>query len=75
MEAAALILIASSVAYGTAHLVAYLLGVFLFEFDTFTLSLTPLVVVAGVLVVVGVFVATISESITRESLKKLLAEK
>ena len=75
VEAAALILIASSVAYGTAHLVAYILGVFLFEFDTFTLSLTPLVVVAGVLVVVGVFVATISESITRESLKKLLAEK
>jgi putative ABC transport system permease protein len=75
VEAATLILVASIVAYAAAHLVAYLLNVFLFDFEDFSLSLTPIAVVVGVLIVVGVFVVAITESITRESLKKLLSEK
>lgn len=75
VEAATLILVASTIAYGAAHLVAYLLNTFLFNFENFSISLAPVVVVAGVLIVVSVFVTAITESITRESLKKLLSEK
>ena len=74
-EAGVLILIATSISYAIAHLVAYVLNRYLFSFDFFSFAMTPLYISAGILLVTVVVSYYISSSLINTPLKKLLAEK
>ncbi len=74
-EAGVLIIIATSIAYVVAHILAYILNTFLFNFELFAFAVTPLYISAGILIITAVFSYTIAHSLVKTPLKKLLAEK
>ncbi len=74
-EAGILILVASIISYGIAHVLAYVLNKFVFSFALFSFAVTPLYISLGILVVTVAVSYYIASSLVSESLKKLLAEK
>jgi putative ABC transport system permease protein len=74
-EVVLLVLASAATAYGVAHVVAYVLNVYLFSFTSFTSALTPLYIVAAIVGAAAVYAYSISRSLVTDSLKKLLAEK
>lgn len=75
IEAGLLVLLSGGVAYIVAHIVAYILNVFVFSFEIFSFSVQPLYMVLGSLVFVMLFAYIVSTRVVNDSLKKLLAEK
>lgn len=74
-EAGALILIATGISYGIAHVIAYLLNTYLFSFSLFTFAVMPLYTSVGILFVTVLFSYYIAFTLVKTPLKKLLAEK
>ncbi len=74
-EAGALILIATGISYGIAHVIAYLLNTYLFSFSLFTFAVMPLYTSVGILFVTVLFSYYIAFILVKTPLKKLLAEK
>lgn len=74
-EAGALILIATIISYIMAHVIAYVLNIYLFSFTLFTFAVTPLYISLGTLLVTVLVSYYISSMLVKAPLKKLLAEK
>lgn len=75
IEIASIVIIAGGVAYALAHLIAYLLNIFLFSFTIFSFTVTPVYLLFGVIAFVSMVAFLIARSLVRTPLKKLLAEK
>lgn len=75
IEGIFLVSLAGILSYVVAHIVAFGLNIFLFSFKSFSFVISPLYMVLGNIVLVGVVAYILSVRITRVSLKKLLAEK
>jgi putative ABC transport system permease protein len=73
-EIVLMILAAGGAAYAFAHLIAYVLNMYLFSFTDFSFARTPLYIVAGVIFVAVMYAYAASRSLATGSLKKLLAE-
>jgi putative ABC transport system permease protein len=73
-EIVLIILASAGAAYAIAHVVAYVLNIYLFSFTTFSFARTPLYIVAGIVCVAVVYAYVTSRSLVTGSLKKLLAE-
>ena len=74
-EVGALILVTTFISYFIAHLIAYLLNIFLFSFTLFAFAVMPLYISTGLLFVTIAFSFFITLSIIKSPLKKLLSEK
>jgi len=62
-------------AYGIAHIAAFLLNRFLFSFELFSFAVFPLYIIIGNIIIVCVFSYVLSYRLASIPLKKLLAEK
>ncbi len=75
LETASVVILASLIAYIISSLIAYLLNVYVFGFSSFVFTIIPIYISLATILIVSVFAYSISSSIVRRSLKKLLAEK
>ena len=75
LEMAGLIMVASIIAYIVANSLAYALNYFLFNFETFVFSYTPLIISSITVIIVSAFALILSRTITSSSLRELLSEK
>lgn len=74
-EAGFLIVIATGVAYTIAHIIAYMLNIYVFSFTLFSFAVVPLYISIGIVLVTILVSYYIARSLVNTSLKKLLAEK
>lgn len=73
-EAGMLIVIATGIAYCIAHIIAYILNVYLFSFTKFSFAMMPIYTSLGILIITAVFSYFIANSLIKTPLKKLLSE-
>lgn len=74
-EAGVLICIATGISYIIAHVIAYMLNIYLFSFKLFSFAVTPILIGFGILVITTVFSYYVANRIVKTPLKELLAEK
>ncbi len=75
IETSLICLFSGVIAYLIAHLVAYVLNIYLFSFTRFSFAVLPLYSIVGIIVIVCFFSYILSYRLSTTSLKKLLAEK
>lgn len=75
IEAGSLILIATTISYLIAHIIAYVLNVYLFTFTLFSFAILPLYMSLFIVCVTFLFSYYIAYTLVKNPLKKLLAEK
>jgi ABC-type lipoprotein release transport system permease subunit len=75
IEICFIIFIASIISFIIAHGIAFALNKFLFNFEIFTISETPVYITISVLIVVIIFAYLVSGSIVKGSLKEMLGDK
>lgn len=75
LETGILTLVSGFFAYSIAHIVAFLLGHFVFSFTLFSFAIAPLYFIGVLVSIVCVFSFVLSYRLSRVPLKKLLAEK
>jgi putative ABC transport system permease protein len=75
LEIVSLVLIASSIAYGLSHGIAYGLNNFLFSFNDFVFDTTPVLIITTVILLVSIFACIVSKRLIKSPLKNLLSEK
>jgi putative ABC transport system permease protein len=69
------ILLATSIAYVSAHIIAYSLNMFIFSFNIFIFSIMPVYISLVLIAIVSIYGFILSKYITSRPLKELLAEK
>ncbi len=75
VEVSFIILLASFASYIIAHILAFVLNRFLFNFEVFTFSPDPAYVSILVLLIVIIFAYFVSDSVVKGSLKEMLSER
>jgi putative ABC transport system permease protein len=75
IEVGSLILLSALVSYALAHGIAYLLNVYVFSFSSFVFAGMPLTITALIFFVSMLTAYVIASRLSKDSLKKLLAEK
>jgi len=75
IEISFIIFIASLASYVISHGTAFALNKFLFNFEIYVFTLTPILISLGILIIVATFAYLISRSIVKNSLKEMLSEK
>ncbi len=74
-EAGILILVATGISYVLAHLIAYILNIYLFSFNLFSFASIPLYISFSILIITVIFSYYVASTIVKVPLKELLAEK
>jgi putative ABC transport system permease protein len=75
IEVGSLILLSALVSYALAHGIAYLLNVYVFSFSSFVFAGMPLIITTLIFFVSMLTAYVIASRLSKDSLKKLLAEK
>lgn len=75
IEGVFIVALAGILSYLIAHAIAFGLNIFLFSFTTFGFVFTPMYMILGNILLVAIISQLLSFTITRVSLKQLLAEK
>jgi putative ABC transport system permease protein len=74
-EAGILILVATGISYILAHLIAYILNIYLFSFNLFSFASIPLYISFAILIITIIFSYYVASTIVKTPLRELLAEK